>query len=103
MDHADDDTDLPLPNLDALVAGTVALMTAWAAPCPEARFDPPAQRSLLARKVVSNLYFLQHHPQASEALRRVMANAHAHWVTVAHGAASASACVPTVEASSALH
>lgn len=98
MEHADDDSDLPLPSLDGLVAGTVALMTAWAAPCPDARLDAPAQRSLLARKVVSNLFFLQHHPQASEPLRRVMANAHAHWVALARGGETASAACAAVAA-----
>lgn len=82
---ADDDTALPLPSLDALVAGTMALMTSWADPCPDARIDPAAQRSLLAHKVVSNLFFLQHHPHASEPLRRVMASVHQRWMGVAHG------------------
>ncbi len=79
MLHANDDT-LPPPGLEALVAGTIALMTCWADPCADARLDIAAQRSLLARKVVSNLFFLQNHPQASEALRQVMANAQHRWV-----------------------
>jgi hypothetical protein len=79
-----DDSEQPVaPSLDALVAGTVALMTAWASPCPDARIGLEAQRSLLARKVVSNLFFLQHHPCASPALRQVMANAHGRWVDIA--------------------
>lgn len=71
-----------VPSLEALVAGTMALMTAWASPCPDARIGLEPQRSLLARKVVSNLYFLQHHPCASPALRQVMANAHQRWVVL---------------------
>ena len=84
MHTADDDTHLPLPSLEALVAGTVALMTSWADPCPDARIDSAAQRSLLARKVVSNLFFIQNHPCASAEFRRVMANAHKRWVGLAH-------------------
>ncbi|MBP6903499.1 MAG: hypothetical protein KBC73_25665 [Burkholderiaceae bacterium] len=79
----DDDTKPSLPSLEALVAGTVALMTAWADPSPPARGDLATQRRLLARKIVSNLFFIQHHPCASAALRQVMANAHAHWVGLA--------------------
>lgn len=85
--HADNDSDLPLPSLEALVAGTVALMTTWADPSPDARIDAAGQRSLLARKVVSNLFFLQNHPCASPALRQVMANAHQRWLTLAHAPA----------------
>jgi len=80
MHTADDDTQLPIPSLEALVAGTVALMTSWAAPCPDARIDSAAQRSLLARKVISNLFFIQNHPCASAEFRQVMANAHQRWV-----------------------
>lgn len=89
MPVADENDDtLPLPSLEALVAGTVALMTTWASPCPGARIDPAAQRSLLARKVVSNLFFLQNHPCASPALRQVMANAHQRWVALAQAPAT---------------
>lgn len=87
MPHADDDIELALPSLEALVAGTVALMTAWASPCPNARVDTAAQRALLARKVISNLFFLQNHPGASPELRQAMANARARWVGLGPGAA----------------
>lgn len=89
MDCTDDDpsTHGALPDLDALVAGTLALMTAWADPCPKARLPLPDLRRVLARKVVSNLFFLQHHPQARPALRQAMANVHAHWVGLAHAPA----------------
>jgi len=76
------DDDLPLPCLEALVAGTFALMTCWATPAAEAAATPARQRLLLARKIVSNLFFLKSHPHASPALRQVMANAHARWVAV---------------------
>lgn len=102
MHAADDDADLPVPSLEALVAGTVALMTTWAAPCRDARLDVATQRSLLARKVVCNLAFLQNHPCASQALRQVMANAHVRWVEVARSATAAPVATPlTASASSA--
>lgn len=84
--------DVPeLPCVEAVVAGTVALMTAWAAPCPNAALDAGAQRALLAHKVVSNLLVLRQHPALSPALRQVMANAHRRWVDVASGQGAAPA------------
>lgn len=78
--------DLPLPKLDALLAGTFALMTGWADPSPDARLTPARQRLLMARKIVSNLFFLKAHPHASPALRQVMANLHARWVPLCNQA-----------------
>ena len=63
--------------------GTVALMTAWADPCPHAPVGPAHLRRLMARKVVSNLFFLQHHPHARPELRQSLANAPAKWVNLA--------------------
>jgi hypothetical protein len=77
------ETDV-LPSIDALIAGTVALMTSWADPCPQARLSPDDLRRVLARKVVSNLFFLQHHPQVRPELRQSLAQAHARWVGLAH-------------------
>lgn len=80
-----DETDTEvLPSIDALIAGTVALMTAWADPCPQARLSPDDLRRVLARKVVSNLFFLQHHPQVRPELRQSLAQAHARWIGLAH-------------------
>jgi hypothetical protein len=73
-----------LPSIDALIAGTVALMTTWADPCPHAKLPPNDLRRLVARKVVSNLFFLQHHPLLSPPLRQSLAHAHARWVGLAH-------------------
>ena len=72
-----------LPELDALLAGTLALLTAWADPCPRARLPAPDLRRVLACKVVSNLFFLQHHPHTPPGLRQVMAHSHAHWQLLA--------------------
>jgi hypothetical protein len=85
MDHADepaDDHD-PLPDIDVLVAGTVALMTAWAQPCPTSPLPPADLRRLLARKVVSHLFFLTKHPLARPALRLSLQRAHQHWLALA--------------------
>ena len=90
------------PCPEAMVAGTVALMTAWAAPNPDARLGLAAQRSLLARKVVSNLFFLQHHPDLSAGLRQVMANAHQRWLEVAQPDPQAP-CVHRASAPNVLH
>jgi hypothetical protein len=88
------ETDAPeddaLPSIDALVAGTVALMTAFADPCPQALLAPADLRRVLARKVVSNLFFLQHHPGVRPELSRSLAQAHARWVGLAHQAQPAS-------------
>lgn len=64
---------------EALVAGTVALMTTWADPCPRSSLEPARQRALMARKIVSNLFFLSRHPALSAELRQVMAMAHERW------------------------
>ena len=102
MRAADDDADLPLPSLEALVAGAVALMTAWADPSPDARIDTAAQRSLLARKVVSHLFFIQNHPCASAAFKQVMGNAHQRWVVLA-GARGADAMPVRADSRVSLH
>lgn len=101
------DTDAPeadaLPSIDALVAGTVALMTTWADPCPHARLDPSDLRRLIARKVVSNLFFLQNHPQVRPELRLSLAQAHARWVGLAHEAQACAAGTPVSARAGSLH
>lgn len=103
MRPTDDDDDLPLPSLEALVAGTVALMTTWADPSPDARLDATGQRSLLARKIVSNLFFIQNHPCASTAFRQVMANAHQRWVAMAQTPATETCSEGPGRSPAALH
>lgn len=94
---SDDDTTLPC--LDALIAGSLALATGWADPATDARVDIETQRRLMARKLVSNLFFLHHHPLASPALRAVSAQLHARWVPLAaepEGAVGPSCLPPSV-------
>jgi hypothetical protein len=69
-----------LPCAGGLIAGTLALMTTWA--------DPPngacvTQRALLARKIVSNLFFLRHHPDVAEPMRLVIGKVHERWLPMA--------------------
>ena len=82
-DGGEDDNHTPLPCAGALLAGTLALMTSWADPCQQARCGVAVQRRLMARKIVSNLYFLMHHPNVAPPLRNVMSNAHRRWMLVA--------------------
>lgn len=88
------DEELPMPCAVAMVAATFALMTAWASPEPAARVTPAELRRLLARKIVSNLFFLREHPQLDPRLRQVVAQAHAHWTVLAAGQASPMAAQP---------
>lgn len=88
MPSPDDDPNPPC--LEALVAGTLALMTCWAAPAQDGSTPSRRQRTLMARKIVSNLFFLKHHPHASPGLRQVMARAHERWVLVSESAGDAS-------------
>jgi hypothetical protein len=71
----------PCPQM--LVATTMALMTAFANPNPEASVPAATQRLLMARKIVSNLFFLKEHPGLGVPLREVFASAHALWVALA--------------------
>lgn len=81
---ADTDDDPPLPCAQALIAGTLALMTTWADPAPGSALDVAGLRSLLARKVVSNLFFLAQHPALPPAMRQVMAQARGRWQGLTH-------------------
>ncbi|MDT7838106.1 hypothetical protein [Aquabacterium sp. OR-4] len=95
--EADLDDELPLPCPHALIAGTLALMTTWADPAPGTALDVASLRSLLARKVVSNLFFLAEHPALSDAMRQVMAQARERWQGLARGEPCAQAgCLANV-------
>jgi hypothetical protein len=71
------------PCAVGLLAATLALMTCHAAPEPDARVDASTQRCLMARKIVSNLFFLHHHPDLPERLRLVVGRLHARWSALA--------------------
>ena len=96
MTSPDQDQDhLPTPSAEAMVAGTMALMTGFAqspAHCPH--------RPLLAKKIISNLFFLAGHPALSEALRATMANLRTRWQLEEHTAGPA---LPSSEVTSFHH
>ncbi|MFN3984828.1 MAG: hypothetical protein ACK4KV_05035 [Rhodocyclaceae bacterium] len=96
----DDDQSGP-PCVFGLMAGTVALMTRYADPATDGKVGPEAMRSLIARKIVSNLFFLQHHPGVPAPFAQVAANAHQHWTEIA--AAATDAAVPIASAAPCLH
>lgn len=68
------DEEYELPSLDALVAGTLALMTGYV----QAPADG-VHRPLMARKLVSNLFFLSEHPQLSPPMRCLLARLRTRW------------------------
>lgn len=84
MHSRDDDTDIrALPCASGLIAGTLALMTCWAAPEPGAAATEEQQRALMARKIASNLYLLREHPGIAPGMRRVIDKVHERWVLLA--------------------
>jgi hypothetical protein len=86
MHSPDDDTDEPtLPCAGGLLAGTLALMTCWAAPEPTRHASKEEQRALMARKIASNLFFLREHPDIAPGMRQVIGKVHQRWLLLAHG------------------
>jgi hypothetical protein len=68
-----DDDGIEMPCAEAMLAGTLALMTGHA----ESRCAQ--HKALMARKVVSNLFFLANHPALNANFRIVMGRMHQHW------------------------
>ena len=91
---ANADDGIALPCDQALLAATLALMTAYANPCPEARVDAATQRRLMARRIVSNLFFLREHPALGPGMRQVVGAVHGHWVALARLLEGAAATAP---------
>ncbi len=74
------DIDVELPCIDGMLAGTLALMTGYAEhQCEQGN---PSCRHLMAKKIVSNLYFLASHPQMPSTMALVMRNLQSHWHTL---------------------
>lgn len=73
------ETELPdeeehvLPCTEAMLAGTLALMTG------HAQSACATQRDLMGRKIRSNLFFLSQHPGLSPSFRTVLQRMHQHW------------------------
>jgi len=68
------DEEYDLPSAEALMAGTLALLTGYA-------HAPPAcaNRRLMAKKLVSNLFYLAAHPQVSPSMRVMLGNLRTRW------------------------
>jgi hypothetical protein len=65
-----------LPPAEALLAGTLALMTGHAQACCA------GQRALMAKKIITNLFMLSRHPGAPPNFKAIAANLHPLWVRV---------------------
>lgn len=68
------DEEYTMPSVEALFAGTLALMTGYA---QSARECP--HRPLMAGKLVSNLLYLSAHPQLSPPMQTMLANLRTRW------------------------
>lgn len=86
--NASEDDSYDLPCIEAMLAGTLALMTGHAqSACSQ-------QQSLMARKIRSNLFFLAEHPGISPAFRTVVARLHRHWDPLCQSGANGAAAAP---------
>ena len=79
-----------LCGFDALMTSTVALMTMWAEAAGDSD-ERVARRDSLARRIVSHLFVVAHHPHAPGLMRAALGEAHAHWVSLVHGSAAGEA------------
>ena len=78
----EDTQDETLPSVEAVLAGTLALMTG-VAEHPLKGMRPLEVRRLMAGKVVDNLLELGAHPHLSDPMRRVMRKLCGHWQRIA--------------------
>jgi len=67
------EAEYTMPCAEAVLAGTLALMTG------HARQPDEQVRHLMARKIASHLFFLAEHPHLSDNFRRMLANLRVHW------------------------
>lgn len=79
MDDTPTDAPGDLPCVWTLLGATLALMTAHAVPAADALMERGARQRLIARKIASNLFFLQHHPLAPSGMRPLLASLRTHW------------------------
>jgi hypothetical protein len=68
------DEEYTLPPVEALMAGTLALLTGYAQSAPDCPHRP-----LMAAKLVSNLFFLSGHPDLSGPMQTMLANLRTRW------------------------
>lgn len=68
------DEEYTLPSVEALLAGTLALLTGYAQSAPDA-----VHRSAMARKAATHLGCLSDHPQLSAPMRVMLARLQTRW------------------------
>lgn len=88
------------PCAGGLLAGTLALMTAWAAAPP---VEASCQRELIARKLVANLALLRAHPDVGPALRPVIGKVAEGWAALAQAPADAESEAPVLAVANRVH
>lgn len=69
-----DESGHVLPSVDVLIAGTLALMTGYAQAAPEC-----PNRTLMAKKLISNLFFLANHPNVTPTMCCMLCNLRTRW------------------------
>jgi hypothetical protein len=85
------DEEYTMPSVEALLAGTLALMTGYA----QSARDCP-HRPLMAGKLVSNLLYLSAHPQLSPPMQTMLGNLRTRWqLEMEHTADTAADIAPT--------
>ena len=68
--------DQEMPGAEALLAGTLALMTGIAQGCCD------SHRALMVKKVIANLSMLACHPMASSGFKVTIANLRVFWLRI---------------------
>lgn len=84
------DEEYTLPCVEALLAGTMALMTGYAQSARDCTHRPH-----MARKLVANLVCLSSHPQLSSAMRTLLGNLRTRWELEMEHEAGLAAAGPT--------
>lgn len=88
-DDSTGDEEYLLPTVDALMAGTFALMTGYAQAGPEC-----PNRGLIAKKLVSNLFVLANHPQVAPTMRCMLGHLRRRWEVLLVEQAAHDPCAP---------
>lgn len=86
--HSDEEHELPA--LEAMLAGTLVLMTGYGQAL-QAELNP-AHRVLMGAKIARNLALLSEHPALSDAFRRVLGGLQQRWQQM--NGCTAAAAVP---------
>jgi len=76
------DEEFVMPCAEAMLAGTLALMTG------HAQSACARQRMLMAKKICSNLYFIGQNPDLTANFRTVVQRMHQHWEALAEPTAT---------------